>query len=114
MKSENGATAFIRGSHKVSDEEAKRLYWREVEAGSLNFEEKVVVSCPAGSGIFLNTKVLHAAGHNRSEHPRRTILAEWVGPDVLPTSSVRHPYQGLKPKSKDPLFERQMRMTFPK
>ena len=113
MTSENGATAFIRGSHKISDEEAKHPYWREVEADKLDLEKKVVVHCPAGSGIFFNTKVLHAAGHNRSDHPRHTILTEWVGANVLPTSPIRYAYQGLKPKSKDPAFEKQLRMTFP-
>ena len=113
IRSVNGATAFIPGSHKVSDEEAKRPFWREVPLDKLDLEEKVIVSCSAGSAIFFNTKLLHGAGHNRSDHPRRTILCEWVGPDVLPTSSVRYSYQGLKPRSKDPAFERQMRMTFP-
>ena len=113
MTNENGATAFIRGSHKVSDEEAKKPYWRDVEAASVNLEEKVVVRCPAGSGIFFNSKILHAAGHNRSDRPRHTILFEWVGPNVLPTSPVRYAYQGLKPRSKDPTFEKQIRMTFP-
>ena len=114
MKEENGGTGFIRGSHKVSDEEAKKPCWREVEASRLTHADKVIVSCPAGSGIFFTSKVLHAAGHNRSDHPRRTIFTEWVGPNVLPTSATRHAYQGLKPRSKGPVFERQIRMTFPK
>jgi ectoine hydroxylase-related dioxygenase (phytanoyl-CoA dioxygenase family) len=114
MMSENGPTAFIRGSHKVSDEEAKRPCWREVEADRLNLEDKVVVCCPASTGIFFNSKILHAAGHNRSDRPRRTIISEWVGPDVLPTSAVRSSYQGLKPRSKEPVFEKQLKMAFPK
>lgn len=114
MKGENGGTAFIRGSHKISDEEAKEPCWREVEANGLNHEDKVIANCPAGSGIFFTSKVLHAAGHNRSEYPRRAIFTEWVGPDVLPTSATRHSYQGVKPRSKNPVFEKQMRMTFPK
>lgn len=114
MTSENGATAFIRGSHKVSDEEAKKPYWRDVEIDKINLENKVVVRCPAGAGIFFNSKILHAAGHNRSEYPRHTILFEWVGPNVLPISPVRYAYQGLKPRSKDPAFKKQIRMVFPK
>jgi len=114
MTSMNGATAFIRGSHKISDEEAKKPHWKEVEPDKTNLEDKAVVSCPAGSGIFFNSKILHTAGHNRSEYPRHTILFEWVGPNVLPTSPVRHAYQGLKPRSKDPAFEKQIRMAFPK
>jgi ectoine hydroxylase-related dioxygenase (phytanoyl-CoA dioxygenase family) len=112
MASENGATAFIRASHQVSDEEAKRPYWREVGADKINAADKVEVRCPAGAGIFFNTKTLHTATHNRSDRPRYTILSEWVGPNVLPTSAVRHAYQGLKPRSKDPAFATQIRMTF--
>lgn len=113
MTSENGATSFIRGSHKISDEEAKKPYWREVESDKINLEDMVMIRCPASAGIFFNSKILHAAGHNRSEYPRHTILFEWVGPNVLPTSPVRYAYQGLKPRSKDPAFEQQIKMAFP-
>lgn len=113
MTGENGATEFIRASHQVTDEEAKRPHWREVAAAELNQAERVTVQCPAGAGLFFNTKILHAAGHNRSADPRDTLLCEWVGPDILPTSPERYAYQGLKPRSKDPIFARQIRLTFP-
>ena len=112
MTDDNGPTEFIRGSHKVSDEEAKRRVWREVPRGELASEDRVAVKCEAGSGIFFNTKTLHAAGHNRSERTRHAILSEWVGPGVLPTSPERHAYEGLRPRSLDPLFRRQLGMTF--
>jgi ectoine hydroxylase-related dioxygenase (phytanoyl-CoA dioxygenase family) len=110
---DNGATSFIRGSHQVSDAEAADPRWRELAADPLDLGERVDIRCPAGSGVFFSSKVLHAAGHNRSDHPRRTILSEWAGPGVLPTSPVRYGYQGLRPKSQDPLYQKQTRMTFP-
>jgi ectoine hydroxylase-related dioxygenase (phytanoyl-CoA dioxygenase family) len=113
MTGTNGGTAIIRGSHQVADEEAAKPCWREVEAEQLDISKRVVACCPAGSGVFFTSKVLHAAGHNRSEQPRRTIFMEWLGPDALPTSPVRHAYQGLKPRSKDALYQRQIRQTFP-
>jgi hypothetical protein len=113
MAGDNGATSFIRGSHKVSDAEAADPRWRDLAADALDLGERVDVRCPAGAGVFFSSKVLHAAGHNRSDHARRTILSEWAGPGVLPTSPVRFAYQGLKPRSQDPLYERQTRMTFP-
>jgi hypothetical protein len=113
MTGENGGTAFIRGSHKVSDEEARRPRWRDVASDQIDLEDKVVVRCPAGAGVFFNSKILHAAGHNRSDRTRQTLFFEWVGPDVLPTSPVRYAYQGLKPRSKDPAYQKQIRMAFP-
>lgn len=113
MTGGNGATSFVRGSHHVSDEEAKKPRWREVDKTGFSAEETFAVRCPAGSAVFFNTKTLHAAGHNRSEQTRHTILLEWVGPNVLPTEADRHAYQGLKPRSRDPFFRRQMSMTFP-
>ena len=112
MTDDNGPTEFIRGSHKVTDEEAKRRVWRDVERGELISEDRVVVKCEAGSGIFFNTTTLHAAGHNRSERTRHAILSEWVGPGVLPTSPERHAYEGLRPRSTDLLFRKQLDMTF--
>jgi ectoine hydroxylase-related dioxygenase (phytanoyl-CoA dioxygenase family) len=114
MTGQNGSTAFIPGSHKVSDDEARKPCWREVPAEAFADANKVVVRCPAGSGIFFSSKTLHAAGHNRSEHPRRTIQCEWAGPDVLPTSLARYACQGLKPRSKEPVYQKQIRMTFPR
>ncbi|MBA4121995.1 MAG: phytanoyl-CoA dioxygenase family protein [Acidobacteria bacterium] len=107
MAGENEGTQFVRGSHKISDEEARKETWRDVETAELSPAEIVMARCPAGSAIFFDTKVLHAAGHNRSPYPRRTIQIEWVGADVLPTSPVRYAFQGLKPRSQQPAFARQ-------
>jgi hypothetical protein len=112
MRAENGPTMFIRGSHKVSDEEARDPRWREVAASEISSTDQVSVCCPAGSGIFFSSKIIHAAGHNRSAFPRRTVQSVWTAPDVLPTSSERHPYEGLRPRSAISAYQTQMRMTF--
>jgi ectoine hydroxylase-related dioxygenase (phytanoyl-CoA dioxygenase family) len=114
MTGANGATSFVPGSHKVSDEEARKSCWREVPPDAVGPVAPVAVRCPAGSGVCFSSKLLHAAGHNRSDRPRRTILSEWHGPDVLPTSLARYSGQGLKPRSRDPLYQKQTRMTFPR
>lgn len=113
MTGENGGTQFVRGSHKISEDEARKEIWREVDRGKFSPEEIVTASCPAGSGIFFDTKVLHAAGHNRSDFPRRTIQMEWVGADVLPISPARYAFQGLKPRSRQAAFVKQIKMVFP-
>ena len=112
MTAENGATVFVPGSHKVSDEEAMKSHWRTVEESELSPENMVKACCPAGSGIFFSSKIIHGTGHNRSDYSRRTILTGWAGADVLPTSAIRFPYQGLKPRSKNPAYQKQMKKTF--
>ena len=112
MTVENGATVFVPGSHKVSDEEAMKSRWRTVEESELSPENMVKACCPAGSGIFFSSKIIHGTGHNRSDYSRRTILTGWAGADVLPTSAVRFSYQGLKPRSKNPAYQKQMKTTF--
>jgi ectoine hydroxylase-related dioxygenase (phytanoyl-CoA dioxygenase family) len=112
MTAENGATAFLPGSHKVSDEEAMKSHWRAIEESELNPDSLVKACCPAGSGIFFSSKVIHGTGHNRSDYSRRTILTGWAGADVLPTSAIRFPYQGLKPRSKNSAHQEQMKKTF--
>ena len=109
----NGGTQFIRGSHKIPEEEARKQIWRDVDKNKFSPEEIITANCPAGAGIFFDTKILHAAGHNRSEQPRRTIQTEWVGEDVLPISPVRYAFQGLRPRSKQAAFKRQIKLAFP-
>jgi ectoine hydroxylase-related dioxygenase (phytanoyl-CoA dioxygenase family) len=112
MTTENGATVFVPGSHQVSDEEAMKPRWRTVKESELNANHMVKALCPAGSGIFFSSKVIHGTGHNRSDYSRRTILMGWAGSDVLPTSVIRFPYQGIKPRSKNPAYQEQMKKTF--
>jgi len=112
MTAENGATVFVPGSHRVSDEEAMKPRWRTIEESELSPENMVKARCSAGSGIFFSSKVIHGTGHNRSDYSRRTILTGWAGSDVLPTSAIRFPYQGLKPRSKNPAYQEQMKKTF--
>jgi len=113
MAGVNGGTEFVCGSHKISEEEAQKGIWRDVKRDKLPSEEIVTARCPAGSGVFFDTKVLHAAGHNRSDSPRRTIQIEWVGENVLPVSPLRYAFQGLKPRSKQSAFIKQIQLAFP-
>jgi ectoine hydroxylase-related dioxygenase (phytanoyl-CoA dioxygenase family) len=73
----------------------------------------VAVTCPAGGGVFFSSKILHAAPHNRSHRPRRTLMSIWAGPDVLPTSGERSAYQGIRPRSTQAAYAEQIRKTFP-
>jgi len=111
MRVENGPTVFLPGSHKVSDEEAEHPRWRSADESELDRGKLVAVSCPAGSVIFFGSKVVHGTGPNRSDFSRRTILMGWAGPDVLPTSAARFPYQGLRPRSVNLAYQEQLEKT---
>jgi ectoine hydroxylase-related dioxygenase (phytanoyl-CoA dioxygenase family) len=112
MTPENGPTVFLPGSHKVPDEEATKSRWRTIEESELSSDNLVKALCPAGSGIFFSSKIIHGTGRNRSDYSRRTVLMGWAGADALPTSAARFPYQGLKPRSKNPLYRKQLDKTF--
>jgi ectoine hydroxylase-related dioxygenase (phytanoyl-CoA dioxygenase family) len=114
MTTENGATVFVPGSHRVSDKEAMKPRWKMVEESELSPENMVKACCPAGSGIFFSSKIIHGTGHNRSDYSRRTILMGWAGANVLPTAAERFPYQGLKPRSKNIAYQEQLEKTFQK
>lgn len=113
MSGENGGTEFVRGSHKIAEEEARKKVWGEVARQEFRAEEIVAADCPAGSAVFFDTKILHSAGHNRSAHARRTILTEWTGENALPVSPFRYAFQGLKPRSRQAAFIKQIKMAFP-
>ena len=113
MVPENGSTTFVRGSHQLSDEESCRPEWKTLEFSQVEGQELIRVNCPRGSGVFFTSKVIHAAGHNRSSLARRTIYIGWVGPGVLPVFPARFAYQGVKPRSVDPAYRKQIRMAFP-
>ncbi len=60
-----------------------------------------------------STKTIHGAGHNLSAQVRRVILTGRAGPDSLPTRPTRGPYEGLRPRSQQPAYKEQLRLTFP-
>ena len=74
---------------------------------------EVTYTTELGGVDWAQMKATLAADDFDNGRTRHAVLSEWVGPGVLPTSPERHAYQGLKPRSKDPAFVRQMMMTFP-
>ena len=107
-----GQRCSCGGAMGSSDDEAPTLLARCASQATPPGEQ-VAVRCPAGAGIFFSSKILHAAPHNRSGSPRRTLLSVWAGPDVLPTSAERSAYQGVRPRSQQPAYAQQVRLTFP-
>ena len=75
-------------------------------------EERVTVTCPAGSAVLFHVSLLHGGPANRSAMKRRNVIGIWSGPDAFPTGPYRYAYQGVMPRSQDPLRHQQIKMTF--
>ena len=110
MTPENGATVICPGSHLNAPPEPL--------PGDTNMAEDAVptqrttVECPAGSAVLFHVNVVHGGGPNLSRTKRRNVIGIWAGPNTLPTTPARYAYEFLKPRSADPLHQRQMEMTF--
>jgi ectoine hydroxylase-related dioxygenase (phytanoyl-CoA dioxygenase family) len=110
MTEENGATVVCPGSHRIPEDEVRPgdmdMPEEEVPA------ERVTVTCPAGSAVVFHVNIVHGGGPNRSQTKRRNVIGIWSGPDAFPTIPQRFAYQGVMPRSAEPMRRKQIRMTF--
>lgn len=110
MTEENGATVVCPGSHRIAHEE---VLPSDIDiAESAVPKPRVTVACPAGSAVFFHVNIVHGGGPNRSDGRRRNVISIWAGEDALPTTPARYAYEFLRPRSSNPLHQRQMAMTF--
>jgi ectoine hydroxylase-related dioxygenase (phytanoyl-CoA dioxygenase family) len=114
MSAENGGTRFIKNSHLLTDEEAMTCAVAERLLEKWPASTIVTPAVPAGAGLFFNYKIIHSTGSMREQSPpRRTVLTVWESEHTLSTRAARFAYDGLRPRSKLPQYQQQMRMTFP-
>lgn len=112
MTEENGATVVCPGSHRIPHE--------QVKSGDTDMpesevpENRVTVTCPAGSAVLFHTSIVHGGGPNRTNTKRRNVISIWSGPDAHPTTGARYAYMGVMPRSQDPSRQKQTAMTFGK
>jgi ectoine hydroxylase-related dioxygenase (phytanoyl-CoA dioxygenase family) len=110
MTKENGATVVCPGSHRIAHE--------DVTVEDRNIPEakvpapRVTVECPAGSAVLFHVNIVHGGGPNLSETKRRNAISIWSGPNCLPVTSARFAYEFVKPRSKDPMCQKQVALTF--
>ncbi len=110
MTKENGATVVCPGSHRIAHE--------DVTAEDRNIPEdkipdpRVTIECPAGSAVLFHVNIVHGGGPNHSETKRRNAISIWSGPNCLPITSARFAYEFVKPRSKDPMHQKQIELTF--
>lgn len=74
MSFENGATAFLPGSHKSADVPAAPIQDNDAHL--------VTAICDPGSVVALHPLVLHGGPPNFSSSPRRNIVVQWGREDV--------------------------------
>lgn len=83
MSAESGATAFVPGSHRLTDEEARAAPAGETPpAGAV-----VLACCDPGDAVLIHPKVLHGGGMNSSARPRRNIVLQ-AGDAALPLVEI--------------------------
>jgi hypothetical protein len=86
MDEENGATRFILGSHRLSDQEATSS---KASEGAEHREPVVAACCPSGSLVFIHPKVIHGGQANTSQRPRRNLIVQWGrGSELSGTESL--------------------------
>lgn len=110
MTVENGATVVCPGSHQNAPMPAVPGYMDMAEADIP--QERVTVTCPAGSAVLFHVNVVHGGGPNLSQAKRRNIISMWAGPENYPTTPERYAYEFLMPRSRDLLRRQQVEMTF--
>jgi ectoine hydroxylase-related dioxygenase (phytanoyl-CoA dioxygenase family) len=110
MTAENGATVVCPGTHRIAHEEVKPgdvdMPAAEVPA------DRVTVTCPAGSAVLFHVNIIHGGPPNVTQEKRRNVIGIWSGPGAYPTTGNRYVYQGVMPRSQDPMRRKQIEMTF--
>lgn len=112
MTAENGATVVCPGSHRIAHEDVKPtdVSMQEDEIP----DPRVTVECPAGSLVLFHVNIVHGGGPNRSDTKRRNVIGIWAGEDALPINPNRFAYEFVAPRSKEPMRQKQIQLTFGK
>ncbi|MBV9470330.1 MAG: phytanoyl-CoA dioxygenase family protein [Abitibacteriaceae bacterium] len=110
MTAENGATVVCPGSHRIPHDEVKDSD-TDMPASQVP-ENRVTVTCPAGSAVVFHVNLIHGGPPNQTQSKRRNVIGIWSGPDAYPTNPHRYVYQGVMPRSTDPIRQKQIQMTF--
>lgn len=108
MTEENGATVVCPGTHH----DANALPGDTDIPRSDVPDERVAVLCPAGSAVLIHINLIHGGPPNGTTSKRRNVIGIWSGPDAHPTGPHRYAYQGVMPRSADPLRRKQIAMAF--
>lgn len=94
MSRENGCTQVVKGSHRISDEEAKageRLRDR-------TFSPKQVqdIVCEPGDAVLLHPKTIHGGEPNRSDKNRRNLIVQLGCADANLMTADTEPFTGCE------------------
>jgi hypothetical protein len=71
---ENGATYLLSGSHLEPERPTDERFYREAERAV----------APAGSLLFFDSRLWHAAGHNQTDAARRALTLTFTPPFMKP------------------------------
>ncbi|KAF0242490.1 MAG: Protein involved in biosynthesis of mitomycin antibiotics/polyketide [Planctomycetota bacterium] len=94
MRQGEGALEVVRGSHSISDEQARTAKPRGREWRP---DEIATIDCAPGALVALHSKLVHGSGPNRSPRARRNILMQWGGPGCDLVGEAREMRTGWQP-----------------
>ena len=103
MDEQTGATGFVPGTHRVSDEAAREAKRHEDAHGTSVPEPNTVqtVVCAPGDLVLIHPKVLHGGGMNTGTRPRRNVVIQ-IGRAAAPlVTSYRESCTGLALRTAD-------------
>ena len=74
MSRENGCTRVVKGSHHISDEEART--GERLRDRTFSPEQVQDIVCEAGDAVLLHPKTIHGGDPNRSDKDRRNLIVQ--------------------------------------
>lgn len=97
MDAQTGATGFVPGTHRVSDEAAREAKRHDDTHGTSVPDPGTVqtVVCAPGDLVLIHPKVLHGGGMNTGARPRRNVVMQ-IGRATAPlVTAYRESSTGL-------------------
>jgi phytanoyl-CoA hydroxylase len=91
MSEASGATAFIKDTHKITDDEALDLRQKRDRSPD-QYASPEFACCEPGDMVLIHPKVLHGGFINSSSQLRRNIVLQ-MGDASVPLVKVPHPEQ---------------------
>ena len=93
MSRENGCTQVVKGSHRISDEEAR--VGERLRDRTFSPEQVQDIVCEPGDAVLLHPKTIHGGEPNRSDKNRRNLIVQLGCADATLTTDNAELFTGF-------------------